>query len=218
MNVLKDFIIWLVGTVVLGILLWVGIKFSIGFLTFISIVALIFFQIIGIVSLTQLKDDKKQKKEEQNYNNNYITTKELNDERYGKIIIKCDANKHQYEGEIKNIKFNGQLLNVNIEASERVSIEKMLDNLKAFCNKESVILDRVYKEMAETLKQSDNFDKEGNLIEITEQFLKENFKFDLINLYDEEIVDIWGSWEDSGNQDYAIRYNITKDSFEFELL
>ncbi len=93
MNVLKDFIIWLVGMVVLEILLWVGIKFSIGFLTFISIVALIFLQIIGIVSLTQLKDDKKQRKEEQNYNDNYVTIKGLNDERFEniptKMISKC---------------------------------------------------------------------------------------------------------------------------------
>ena len=218
MNKLKDFILWLVGTLVILILFWLGIKNSIGFLTFISIIGFIFLQVIAIVSLKQDKDDKKQHKEQQKYNEQNISNIEINDERFGKVIIKHDTLKHQYDGEIKNINIDGELLSVSLSSSDTVNINKMIENLKVFCDKAVLMKNRIYQELTNCLKGNDNFDRDGNLIDITEDFLRENFKFSLINLYDEETIDLWGSWEDSGNQDYSIKYNIVQDKFECELL
>lgn len=210
MNKFKDFILWLVGTLVIIVLLWLGIKNSIGFLTFISILAFIFWQVIAIVSLKQDKDDKKQQKEKEKYNEQNISNIEINDERFGKVIIKCDAFKHQYDGEIKNVNFDGELLDASLSSKDTVNIEKIIGNLKTFCDRAVLMKNRIYPELAECLKDSDNFDEEDNLIEITEDFLREKFKFSLINLYDEETVELWGSWEDSGNQDYSIKYNLNQ--------
>lgn len=218
MNKLKDFILWLVGTLVILILFWLGIKNSIGFLTFISIIGFIFWQVIAIVSLKQDKDDKKQHKEQQKYNEQNISNIEINDERFGKIIIKHDALKHQYDGKIKNVNIDGELVDVSLSSNDTVSINKMVENLKVFCDKAVLMKNRIYQELANCLKENDNFDRDGNLIDITEDFLRENFKFSLINLYNEETIDLWGSWEDSGNQDYSIKYNIVQDKFECELL
>lgn len=193
-----------------------GVKVEDVFLTFISILAFIFWQVIAIVSLKQDKDDKKQQKEK--YNEQNISNIEINDERFGKVIIKRDAFKHQYDGEIKNVNFDGELLNASLSSKDTVNIEKIIENLKTFCDRAVLMKNRIYPELAECLKDSDNFDEEDNLIEITEDFLREKFKFSLINLYDEETVELWGSWEDSGNQDYSIKYNINQDDFEYELL
>ncbi len=218
MNKLKDFILWLVGTLVIIILFWLGIKNSIGFLTFISIIGFIFWQVIAIVSLKQDKDDKKQHKEQQKYSQQYISNIEINDERFGKIIIKHDAFKHQYDGEIKNVNFAGELLDVVLSCDDNVNLDKIIKNLKDFCDKAVLMKNRIYPELAEVLKDNDNFDEEDNLIEITEDFLREKFKFSLFNLYDEETVELWGSWDDRGDQDYSIKYNINKDDFKYELL
>lgn len=218
MNKLKDFILWLVGTLVIIILFWLGIKNSIGFLTFISIIGFIFWQVIAIVSLKQDKDDKKQHKEQQKYSQQYISNIEINDERFGKIIIKHDTFKHQYDGEIKNVNFAGELLDVVLSCDDNVNLDKIIKNLKDFCDKAVLMKNRIYPELAEVLKDNDNFDEEDNLIEITEDFLREKFKFSLFNLYDEETVELWGSWDDRGDQDYSIKYNINKDDFKYELL
>lgn len=193
-----------------------GVKVEDVFLTFISILAFIFWQVIAIVSLKQDKDDKKQQKEK--YNEQNISNIEINDERFGKVIIKRDAFKHQYDGEIKNVNFDGELLNASLSSKDTVNIEKIIENLKTFCDRAVLMKNRIYPELAECLKDSDNFDEVDNLIEITEDFLREKFKFSLINLYDEETVELWGSWEDSENQDYSIKYNINQDDFEYELL
>ena len=218
MNKLKDYVLWIVGTLVILILFWLGIRNSIGFLTFISIMGFIFFQVIAIVSLKQDKDNKKQNKEQQKYNEKNISKIEINDEKLGKIIIKHDTLKHQYDGEIKNVNLDGELLDVSLSSEDTVNIDKLIGNLNDFCDKVVLIKNRIFQELADYLKESDNFDRDGNLIEITEDFLRENFKFSLINLYDEENIDLWGSWENSGNQDYSIKYNVVQDKFEFELL
>lgn len=218
MNKFKDFILWLVGTLVIIVLLWLGIKNSIGFLTLISILAFIFWQIIAIVSLKQDKDDKKQQREKEKYNEQNISNIEINDERFGRIIINHDKFKHQYDGEIKNVNFDGELIDADLSSNDTVNIEKRIENLKTFCDRAVLMKNRIYPELAECLKDSDNFDEEDNLIEITEDFLREKFKFSLINLYDEETVELWGSWENSESQDYSIIYNITKDKFEYKLL
>ena len=173
---------------------------------------------VAIVSLKQDKDDRKQHKEQQKYNEQNVSNIEINDERFGKIIIKHDTLKHQYDGEIKNVNIDGEFLDVSLSSNDTVNIDKLIRNLKDFCDKAVLMKNRIYQELADSLKESDNFDKDGNLIDITEDFLRENFKFGLINLYDEETIDLWGSWEDSGSQDYSIKYNINQDDFEYELL
>ena len=173
---------------------------------------------IAIVSLKQDKDDKKQHKEQQKYNEQNISNIEINDERFGKIIIKHDTFKRQYDGEIKNVNFAGELLDVVLSCDDNVNLDKIIKNLKDFCDKAVLMKNRIYPELAEVLKDNDNFDEEDNLIEITEDFLREKFKFSLFNLYDEETVELWGSWDDRGDQDYSIKYNINKDDFKYELL
>ena len=214
MNKFKDFILWLVLTLAIISLLWLGIKNNIGPLIFSSIVVLIFLQSIAIVSLEQVKDDKKQQK----YNEQNVSNVEINDERFGKIIIKHDTLKHEYDGEIKNVNFDGELVDADLNIEDNVNIEKMINNLKTFCDKATQIKNRMYPEFSNYLQGGDNTDKDGNLIEITEKFLRENFKFSLIILNNEETIEIWGSWEDSGDQDYSISYNIAKDRFEYRLL
>lgn len=161
----------------------------------------------------KINDNKKQ-----NYNKQNVSNIEINDERFGKIIIKHDTLKHQYDGEIKNVNFDGELLGASLFSDDNVNIEKIINNLKNFCDKAMQIKNRIYLEFANYLQGVDNTDENGNLIEITKEFLKENFKFSSINLNDEETIEIWGFWEDSGNQDYSIKYNINKDDFEYELL
>lgn len=169
---------------------------------------------LGVSKIKSKINDNKQQK----YNEQYISNIEINDERFGKIIIKHDTFKRQYDGEIKNVNFAGELLDVVLSCDDNVNLDKIIKNLKDFCDKAVLMKNRIYPELAEVLKDNDNFDEEDNLIEITEDFLREKFKFSLFNLYDEETVELWGSWEDSGSQDYSIKYNINKDDFEYELL
>lgn len=162
---------------------------------------------------SKINDNKKQ-----NYNKQNVSNIEINDERFGKIIIKHDSLKHQYDGVIKNVNFDGKLMDASLSSDDTVNIEKIIENLKTFCDKAVLMKNRIYPELTDCLKDSDNFDGEGNLIEITEVFLREKFEFGFFHLYDEETVELWGSWEDSGSQDYSIKYNINKDDFEYELL
>lgn len=169
---------------------------------------------LGVSKIKSKINDNKQQK----YNEQYISNIEINDERFGKIIIKHDTFKRQYDGEIKNVNFAGELLDVVLSCDDNVNLDKIIKNLKDFCDKAVLMKNRIYPELAEVLKDNDNFDEEDNLIEITEDFLREKFKFSLFNLYDEETVELWGSWDDRGDQDYSIKYNINKDDFKYELL
>lgn len=173
---------------------------------------------LGVSKIKSKINDNKQQKEQQKYNEQYISNIEIKDERFGTIIIKHDAFKHQYDGIIKNVNFDGKLMDASLSSDDTVNIEKIIGNLKTFCDKAVLMKNRIYPELTDCLKDGDNFDGEGNLIEITEDFLREKFEFRFFNLYDEETVELWGSWEDSGSQDYSIKYNINKDDFEYELL
>ena len=173
---------------------------------------------LGVTIIKSKINENKKQKEQQNYNKQNISNIEINDERFGKIIIKHDELKHKYDGEIKNVNFAGESLEASLFSNDNVNIEKMINNLKNFCDKAMQIKNRIYPELTKYLQGMDNTDKNGNLIEITEEFLKENFKFSSINLDNEETIEVWGSWEDSGSQDYSIKYNINKDDFEYELL
>lgn len=173
---------------------------------------------LGVSKIKSKINDNKQQKEQQKYNEQYISNIEINDERFGKVIIKHDTFKRQYDGEIKNVNFAGELLDVVLSCDDNVNLDKIIKNLKDFCDKAVLMKNRIYPELAEVLKDNDNFDEEDNLIEITEDFLREKFKFSLFKLYDEETVELWGSWDDRGDQDYSIKYNINKDDFKYELL
>ena len=214
MNKFKDFMIWLIGTLVILILFRIGIRNNIGFLSFISVLAFVFLQIIAIVSLRQAKDAKRQKK----YNEQNISNIEINDERFGRIIIKHDSVKHQYSGQIEKVKFDRQILTADLWCDDSLNLEKMIENLKNFCDKAVSMKRRIYLELANSLKDRDNYDENDNLIEITEQFLREKFRLSGISLGNEETVELEGSWEDSGSQDYSISYNIANDKFEYRLL
>ena len=211
MNSFKDLISWLIGTTVICILFWVGIRNSIGLLIFISILAFIFWQSIAILSLQQIKHEKQQQK----YKEQNISGIQINDERFGNIIIEHDSFKHEYKGLIKKVNFDRQLLDADIWCDDNLNLEKMIENLKVFCDKAVQMKRRIYPELADVLKECDTFDENDNLIEITEKFLREKFRFSGISLNSEETVELEGAWEDSGNQDYSISYNIQKDKFEY---
>ncbi len=224
-NIASDIAIFLGGIIFIIILFWLGIKFKITFLIVGSILSFIFWIIFGIAGIVSIVDNKKYKLKEREYNQKYLSDFVYNNDKIGKIIFQKDDNKNTlvFTGTINNLYFNNNEINIDIDVQQDSNINKIINNLIFFCNNSSKLMDRIYSEFTEQLKKYDNYDKDGNLIDITEHFLRENLKFTSleINFYINDIenqIGIYCYWEDNGNQDYIIIYDIQKDTFMFELL
>lgn len=217
-NFLKTFfwIFWIILLLIWHIGIYVGIKegetssIRIG----IELLVIWWALTLGVAKIKSRKKEKQVKK----YNEQYVSNIEIHDERFGNIIIVHDSFKHEYKGLIKKVNFDRQLLDVDIWCDDNLNLEKMIENLKLFCDNAVQMKRRIYPELTDNLKNGDHFDENGNSIEITEQFLREKFRFSSISLSSEETVELEGSWEDSGSQDYSISYNIANDKFEYRLL
>lgn len=106
-----------------------------------------------------------------------FNTIEINDKQFGKIVIKHDIDNGIYEGKIENgVDFGGDLVDVGICCSDN-NIEKIISEFKSFCNKSIILKNRVYLEFTNFLKPNGVYDEEGNELETTEQFLRENLIF-----------------------------------------
>ena len=209
-------ILWIIMLFLFHIVIYTGIDESdSSFVTF-GIVSIVFWWGLTL-GISKIKSKVKENKETI-YKKQYVSNIEINDERFGKIIIEHDSYRHLYDAEIKNVNFDGKVLDASIYSDDNVNIEKIIDNLKYFCDNAISIKNRIFKEFTDYLQGNDNTDEEGNLIKITEDYLRDNFKFSSITLSDEESIQMLGSWEGSGSQDYSITYNINKDEFEYELL
>ena len=212
-NIASDIAIFLGGIIFIIILFWLGIKFKITFLIVGSILSFIFWIIFGIAGIVSIVDNKKYKLKEREYNQKYLSDFVYNNDKIGKIIFQKDDNKNTlvFTGTINNLYFNNNEINIDIDVQQDSNINKIINNLIFFCNNSSKLMDRIYSEFTEQLKKYDNYDKDGNLIDITEHFLRENLKFTSleINFYINDIenqIGIYCYWEDNGNQDYIIIY------------
>lgn len=110
----------------------------------------------------------KSKVKENKYKKQYVSNIEINDERFGQIIIEHDLNNYEYNGEIKNVNFGSEVLEACLELDDGVNVEKILNNLKNFCDNVTLIKNRIFKEFTNYLQGYDNTDAECNFIQITE--------------------------------------------------
>ena len=174
---------------------------------------------IGITAIVWKFQDKKKDKKEREYKEKYIETVEYNDERYGKIIFKHNLEKHILSADIKNVSFTEKKLEASIlNIDDKTDLKTVFDNLKKYSDNSKSIKERNYPELITTLKTVDNYDKDGNLFEVSEQFLRDNFEFSTIVIQDSKTISLWGSWESPYEQDYSINYNCNDDTIEVESL
>ena len=170
---------------------------------------------IGITATVWKIQDKKKKK----YKEKYINTTEYIDDRYGKIIFKHNLEKHILSSQIQDVIFDEKKLKVSIlNISDNTDLRILFDNLKKYSDNSKTIKERIYHELPIQLNRLDNYDKEGNLFNVSEQFLRENFNFDLIVIQDLKTISIWGSWDSLYEQDYSINYNCSDDTIKVEVL
>ncbi len=145
---------------------------------------------------------------------------EINDEQFGKIIIKHDTGKGIYEGKIENdVDFGGELLDVYIWSKDDNNIEKIISDFKTFCNKAILLKNRIYPDFTNFLKENGVYDEEGNEIEVTEQFLRENLIFNHVELGDvvgRGKISLSGEWNSDGVLfGCSMCYDIAKDEFKY---
>ena len=170
---------------------------------------------IGITATVWKIQDKKKKK----YKEKYINTTEYIDDRYGKIIFKHNLEKHILSSQIQDVIFDEKKLKFSIlNISDNTDLRILFDNLKKYSDNSKTIKERIYHELPIQLNRLDNYDKEGNLFNVSEQFLRENFNFDLIVIQDLKTISIWGSWDSLYEQDYSINYNCSDDTIKVEVL
>ena len=82
----------------------------------------------------------------------------------------------------------------------------------------SIFKKKMYPELENFLKDYDTVDLGTNLIRISEEFLRQRFRFKMIRADEDKTIELWGNWEDSGEQDYAIRYEVETEKLSFEKL
>lgn len=174
---------------------------------------------IGITAIVLKIQDKKEEKKKKEYKEKYIETIEYEDDRYGKISFQHNLEKHILSADIKNVNFAG----INLEASilnvdDKINLKAVFENLKEYSDNSKSIKERIYPELADTLKTVDNYDKNGNLFEPSEQFLRDNFEFSTIVIQDSKTISLWGSWNSPVEQDYSINYNCSDETIEVKSL
>lgn len=175
----------------------------------------------GITILCIVISDKKEEKKQKQYEKEFIEKSEIEDDFFGKVFVTHDKNDNHFDAECDDKKrvFAGRKVSVFFTSDEDIEeIKKEINLLKTFCQNADSLLDRIYIEFAKDLKGIDVYDKDGNDIEITEDFLREELEFYDLSMNDLETVVITASWENSGNQDYEIEYNLEEDKLDFSLL
>ena len=174
---------------------------------------------IGITAIVLKIQDKKEEKKKIEYKERYIETIEYEDDRYGKVSFKHNLEKHILSADIKNVNFAGKNLEASIlNIDDKTDLKTVFDNLKKYSDNSKSIKERIYPELTATLKTVDTYDKDGNLFEVNEQFLRENFEFSTIVIQDSKTISLWGSWDSLYEQDYSINYNSSDDTIEVESL
>lgn len=175
----------------------------------------------GITILCILISDKKKEKKRKQYEKEFIEKTEIEDDFFGKVFVTYDKNVNHFDAECDDKKrvFAGRKVSVYFTSDEGIEeIKKEINLLKTFCQNADSLPDRIYKEFAMDLKGVDVYDKDGNDIEITEDFMREELEFYDLSMNDLQTVVITASWEDSGSQDYEIEYNLEEDKLDFILL
>lgn len=172
---------------------------------------------IGITAIVLKIQDKKEEQKKIEYKEKYIETIEYEDDRYGKVSFKHNLEKHILSADIKNVDFAGKNLEASIlNVDDKIDLKAVFDNLKKYSDNSKSIKERIYPELTDTLKTIDNYDKDGNLFEPSEQFIRDNFEFSLIVIQDLKTISLWGGWESPEEQSYSINYNCDNGKIEIE--
>lgn len=214
-------IIWIGILVFLHIGMAAGSEYNDSSTKTVGIVGIVIWWIltIGITAIVLKIQDKKEEKKKIEYKEKYIETIEYEDDRYGKVSFKHNLEKHILSADIKNVNFAGKNLEASIlNIDDKTDLKTVFDNLKKYSDNSKSIKERIYPELTATLKTVDTYDKDGNLFEVNEQFLRENFEFSTIVIQDSKTISLWGSWDSLYEQDYSINYNSSDDTIEVESL
>ena len=214
-------IIWIGILVFLHIGIAAGSEYNDSSTKTVGIVGIVIWWVltIGITAIVLKIKDKKEEQKKIEYKEKYIETIEYEDDRYGKVSFKHDLEKHILSADIKNVNFAGKNLEASIlNVDDKIDLKAVFDNLKKYSDNSKSIKERIYPELADTLKTVDNYDKDGTLFEPSEQFLRDNFEFSTIVIQDSKTISLWGSWDSPYEQDYSINYNSNDDTIEVESL
>ena len=212
-------IIWIGILIFLHIGMAAGSEYNDSSTKTVGIVGIVIWWVltIGITAIVLKIQDKKEEQKKIEYKEKYIETIEYEDDRYGKVSFKHNLEKHILSADIKNVNFAGKNLEASIlNIDDKTDLKTVFDNLKKYSDNSKSIKERIYPELTATLKTVDTFDKDDNLFEVSEQFLRDNFEFSIIVIQDSETVSLWGSWEPSGEQDCSINYNCSNDTIEVD--
>lgn len=173
------------------------------------------FTVLYIVISDKIEHSKKKK-----YEDKFMEKYDIEDDYFGKISVEHDLNKHCISAHIPLRQcFAGRKVKIDFrEDNDSEDIVKKVEAVKIFCKRSDSLIERIHKEFAEVLASSDTYDENGEPIEITEEYLRENLEFTSIIVESNHAVCIWCAWEGSGNQDYSIHYEIEEDKLWFELL
>lgn len=214
-------IIWIGILIFLHIGMAAGSEYNDSSTKTVGIVGIVIWWVltIGITAIVLKIQDKKEEQKKIEYKEKYIETIEYEDDRYGKVSFKHNLEKHILSADIKNVNFAGKNLEASIlNVDDKIDLKAVFDNLKKYSDNSKSIKERIYPELANTLKTVDNYDKDGNLFEPSEQFLRDNFEFSTIVIQDSKTISLWGSWNSPYEQDYSINYNSSNDTIEVESL
>lgn len=174
---------------------------------------------VVITAIVWRKQGKKQEEKQKIYNEKYIRNIEYDDDIYGQIILEHNLHHCVISGEILDVMFDDKKMDISfLNISDNVNLDILFNNLKEFNKNFKALKERIYPEFVEFLKTIDNYDKDGNLFIVDEQFLRNNFNFSLIVIQYENIISIWGSWDSPEEQEFSIDYNCLSDTFNFNCL
>ena len=174
---------------------------------------------ISVTAIVWRRQDRKKAKIQKEYEDKYVKKIEYNDEFYGKIILEHDLKEGIISGDLDDISFYDKKLDVSIlNIDDAVDLEILFKKIKKFNENFKKLTERIYPEFVSFLQKIDNYDKDGNLFKVDEQFLRDNFNFSMIVISEENIISIWGGWDSIVEQDFSINYNCQNDSFSFECL
>lgn len=162
---------------------------------------------------------RKKEREEVEYRKKYLSEYDVDDPRFGKVHVQHDAKKKVSKSVLSNVLFDGQPVEVMISILDDYSdIRKAISNVSYLFGHSKIFKKKMYPELENFLKDYDTVDLGTNLIHISEEFLRQRFRFKMIRADEDKTIELWGNWEDSGEQDYAIRYEVETEKLSFEKL
>lgn len=185
--------------------------FDFSLLIFVLILCVIWWFITLLIYLIKNRLKKKR------YNENFVTI-EYVDDKYGKIIFKHDLNQKNILAHMENIVFDNDKIDITICIDDNLDLYYVFKDIKEFCNNAKKIKERIYPELTKYLSEQENYDIEGNIIEVNEQFVRNNLKFSLLRIDQCNIFSLWCFCDSFDEEEYSIIYDLKKDILDVSIL